>query len=62
MPIYTVHLKGEPDPKKARLVRATTTAQALRHVAQDTLQVSVTGIDEAIELGAAGVKVEDASA
>ena len=62
MPIYTVRLKGETDPKKTRLVRAATTAQALRHVAQDTLQAAVTGMDEAIELGAAGVKVEDASA
>jgi hypothetical protein len=42
----------------ARLVRAPNAAQALRHVAADTLLVEVASQDKLVELVAAGVKVE----
>lgn len=62
MPIYAVKTKGEVEYSKARLVRADNQAQAMRHVAQDTLEVKVATTEEAVKLGAAGVKVEDAAA
>lgn len=45
-----------------RLVRAPTAAQALRHVAIDTLTVAVASQDDLVELIEAGVKVEAVSA
>ena len=60
--IYAVRKKlprvGEP-VTDTRLVRAPNAAQALRHVAADTLAVAVAGQDDLVELVAAGVKVED---
>lgn len=44
-----------------RLVRASNAAQALRHVATDTLVVAVASQDDLVELIEAGVKVEAAS-
>ena len=44
-----------------RLVRAPNAAQALRHVAADTLHVAVASQDDLVELVEAGVKVESAS-
>jgi hypothetical protein len=41
-----------------RLVRAPNAAQALRHVATDTLSVAVASQDDLVELIEAGVKVE----
>jgi len=62
MPIYFVRPKGENVNDQRRLVKADNAAQAMRHVAQDTLAVSVATTEEAVELGAAGVKVENAAA
>lgn len=42
-----------------RLVRATNAAQAMRHVAADTLHVAVASQDDLVELIEAGVKVEN---
>ena len=62
MPIYVVRRKsGDDDPITRRLVKADNAAQAMRHVAQDTLALSVATTEEAVELGAAGVKVETAA-
>lgn len=43
-----------------RLVRAPNAAQALRHVATDTLHCQVASQDDLVELIEAGVKVETA--
>lgn len=42
----------------SRLVRAPNAAQALRHVAADTLAVAVASQDDLVRLTLAGVKVE----
>lgn len=55
MPVYKVNVKGEANP---RLVRATSAAQALRHVA-DAETVSA---EQMAELLDKGVKLETASA
>jgi hypothetical protein len=44
---------------KARLVRAPNAAQALRHVASDTLDVEVASQDALIDLVSSGVSVEN---
>lgn len=41
-----------------RLVRASNAAQAVRHVAADTLHVAVASQDDLVELLEAGVRVE----
>jgi hypothetical protein len=56
--IYTVFGKDE----QARLVRAPNSAQALRHVAADTLTVEVASQDQLVTLASAGVKVEETTA
>lgn len=43
----------------SRLVRAPNAAQALRHVAADTLAVAVASQDDLVRLTLAGVQVED---
>lgn len=43
-----------------RLVEAKTKAQAIAHVVSDTIEADVCEIADAVELGAAGVKVEKA--
>lgn len=48
------------DELPSRLVRATHAAQALRHVAADTLAVAVASQDDLVRLIAAGVQVETA--
>lgn len=58
--IYAVALKFSPPDALVRLVRAANPAQALRHVARDTLIVKVAGQDELVFNTAAGVKVETA--
>lgn len=58
MATYKVTTKVEG--AKVRLVEAKTKAQALAHVAGDTLEADVCSVPEAVELGAAGVKVENA--
>jgi hypothetical protein len=61
--IYLVAAQAAPTPPGiARLVRATHMAQALRHVAADTLRVSVASQEELVGLITAGVAVETASA
>jgi hypothetical protein len=50
---------GGPEANN-RLVRAPTSSQALRHVAENTLAVAVATQDQLVELAAAGVKVENA--
>lgn len=44
-----------------RLVEAKTKAQAIAHVVSDTIAADVCTIPEAVELGAAGTKVEMAA-
>lgn len=51
-------IDAQPPRPLARLVRAPNAAQALRHVAADTLLVEVASQDALVELVAAGVKVE----
>lgn len=46
-------------PCFTRLVRAANAAQALRHVAVDTLRVAVASQDDLVKLLQAGVTVED---
>ncbi len=53
--IYIVRAEGGAK----RIVRAPNTAQAIRHVAADTLRAAVATQDELVTLVAAGTKVED---
>lgn len=53
--IYTV-----ANGKHVRLVRASTAAQALRHVARDVYTVTVSSQDDLVRHVAEGVRVEDA--
>jgi hypothetical protein len=63
--IYIVSNKlprvGESVTEK-RLVRAINASQAMRFVAQDTLQVAISKQEDLIELISAGIKVEDCKA
>lgn len=52
--IYRVTAHG-----KDRLVRAPNKAQAIRHVAEDTITAEVASQDRLVQLVAAGVKVEE---
>lgn len=56
VPVYIVS-----DGKKQRIVRAQNQAQARNHVARDVLTVTVAEPEQLVELGAGGVKLEDAS-
>lgn len=60
--IYMVANAQARDPagneQPARLVRAIHPAQALRHVAEDTLAVAVASQDDLVRLLSAGVRVE----
>lgn len=56
----TVPLASGSDQR--RLVRAGNSAQALRHVVEHTLQVSLASQADLVELVGAGVKVEDLKA
>lgn len=56
VPVYIVS-----DGKKQRIVRAQNQAQARNHVARDALTVAVAEPEQLVELGGAGVKLEDAS-
>ena len=55
--IYRVTAK-RPDGPKPRLVKASSQAQALRHVVEDTLTVELASQDDLVALVATGVKVE----
>lgn len=46
------------NPVRHRLVRASNTAQALRHVAEDQLTVELANQQTLVDLSVAGVKVE----
>lgn len=46
---------------QTRLVRAANPSRALAHVVKDSIAVEVCTTDDAVALGAAGVKVEDAT-
>ena len=46
--------------ENTRLVEAKTKAQAIAHVVADTIEAEPCGVADAVELGAAGVKVEKA--
>lgn len=50
------------DGKTLRLVRATHPAHALRHVADETFEVTVAGQEELVKALADGAKVEDIKA
>ena len=56
MATYKVVIGGET----TRLVEAKTKAQAIAHVVSDTITAYPCEIADAVELGAAGVKVEKA--
>lgn len=58
MAVYKVSTKVEG--AKVRLVEAKTKAQAIAHVVSDTIDAEVCEIADAVDLGAAGVKVEKA--
>ncbi len=55
VPVYLVD-----DGKKQRIVRAQNQAQARNHVARDVLTVTVAEPEQLVDLGATGVKLEDA--
>lgn len=57
--IYVVSQKAG-DAALERLVRASNSIQALRHVVADTMTVTLATQDGLVRLIAAGVKVEDA--
>lgn len=56
--IYAVKTKGE---NKQRLVEATSSAQAIKHVAAEQFSVEVATTKVVAELMAAGAKLEKAS-
>lgn len=56
--VCTSSAHDEGDYLASRLVRAIHPAQALRHVAEDTLSVTVATQDDLVRLVAAGVQVE----
>lgn len=58
--IYAVSLTFSPPGAPVRLVRAANPAQAMRHVARDTLAIKVASQDALVANIAAGVKVETA--
>lgn len=60
--IYIVSPKGDDTRPVSdyRMIRASNATQALRHVAQDTLDTIVAGQEALIFLSGQGVKVEDA--
>lgn len=60
MPVYRVKLKKD-ETQDCRLVKAANVAQARRHVAESMLEVAVADAEECVELGAAGVKLEQAA-
>lgn len=60
--IYAVSPAVVSTPTAKRLVRASTPAQALRHVTGTMFDVAVASQDDCIEGAAAGVKVEVAGA
>lgn len=56
-----IQLENEDTKDHAvRLVEAKTKAQAIAHVVADTITAEPCSVAEAVELGAAGVKVEQA--
>lgn len=58
--IYVVTENGGEKPVQRRMVKATTAAQAIRHVVEPRFTAEVADPEQCAELGAAGVKVEDA--
>ncbi len=59
MPIYKVTVNAPNGHTSERLVKATTPAQAVRHVAKPMISAEVAGIEEALELRGSGVAVEE---
>jgi len=64
--LFTVSARGENAAFETRLIRAQTQRQVEKMLEQDALaklraevKVEVATVDEAVELGAAGVKVEE---
>lgn len=55
--VYKVTSNG-----KHRLIRALTKAQAIRHVANDTISAALAEQQDMFDLATAGVKIEDAGA
>jgi hypothetical protein len=60
--IYAVSPKVTTEASAPRLIRAGNQSQALRHVAKDTLNVTVASQDDLVAGLTKGVKVEDAAA
>lgn len=64
MPTYLLKttIPGATPTTRERLVEARNVAQAIRHVAKDTITCEVAGAADCVRLGKAGVDVESASA
>ena len=64
MPIYRLDCAIPHDQpnatKQTRLIEAANTASAMRFAAKDWITIEVCTTAEAVELGAAGVKIEKA--
>lgn len=60
--IYSVTPKVDTGPVRPRLIRASNQAQALRHVAKDTLNVVVASQNDLVSGLTSGITVEDAAA
>lgn len=62
MPTYllTTTIPGDTPATRERLVDASNVAQAIRHVAKDTITCAVAGAHDCVRLGKAGVDVEQA--
>lgn len=58
--IYIVEEKKNDDDSPVRLVKATTKAQALNHVAEKSYAVEVAGQDKLVEAVGLGINVEEA--
>lgn len=66
MPVYKTictisdEKKAEMVGTQTRLIEAANHASAMRHAAKDWISIAVCTTEEAVELGAAGVKIEKA--
>lgn len=67
MPKYLVTIKNPVDasnslnPVRERLVDAPNEARALRHVVDDTIEIRIATVEDAMRLAPAGVAIEKAA-
>ena len=59
--VFLVNIDGGESPKAQRLIRAKGPASARDHVAGELIAVKEATPQELVELGAAGIKIEDAA-